>query len=49
MMRTQSKEADSRAQAARELAALRGPLFRFKPQWEAFLEETFRAVARLPD
>jgi len=30
-------------------AAMRAPVFRFKPRLEPFLEETFYAVARLPD
>jgi len=28
---------------------MRAPVFNFKPEREAFLEETFSAVARLPD
>ena len=29
--------------------AMRAPVFRFKPQLEPFLDETFRAIAQLPD
>ena len=32
-----------------EPAAMRAPIFRFKPELEPFIEETSRAVAQLPD
>ena len=35
--------------AERRSPALRGPVFRFKAEHEAFLRETFEAMARLPD
>ena len=46
MMQPQS--AGARANAAKPVA-MRAPVFNFKPEREAFLEETFSAVARLPD
>jgi len=45
---TQPRSAGARASAAKPVA-MRAPVFRFKPEREAFLEETFSAVVRLPD
>ena len=44
----QSRPSQTRSQDTKP-AAMRAPVFRFKPQLEPFLEETFDAVARLPD
>ena len=49
MMRIRFGETSPRVQAAQVVPAPRAPIFRFKPQCETFLEETFRAVAQLPD
>ena len=46
MMRSRTSETRSHDTKP---AAMRAPVFRFKSQFEPFLEETFYAVARLPD
>ena len=44
----QSRPSQTRSRDTKP-AAVRAPIFTFKPRLEPFLEETFHAVARLPD